>query len=41
MILFPTFIVVGLILGALVLTAVALVALVIMLLRDRKSKSIW
>ena len=41
MILFPKFIVVGLVLGALGLTAVALVALIVMIIKDYISKNIW
>ena len=41
MILFPKIIVVALVIGALGLTAVGLIALVAMLLKDRKSKNIW
>jgi len=41
MILFPKFIVVALVLASLGLTVAGLVTLLVMLLRDRKSKSIW
>lgn len=41
MLLFPKFVVIALILGALGLTAVAFVALIVMLVKDYKSKNIW
>ncbi len=41
MILFPKFIVVTLVLASLGLTVAGAVTLLVMLLRDRKSKSIW
>ena len=41
MLLFPKFIVIALIIGALCLTAIGLIALIALLLKDRKSKDIW
>jgi len=41
MLLFPKFLVIALILGALVLTTAGLITLIVMILKDRKSKSIW
>lgn len=41
MLLFPKFLVVALILGALALTAVAFITLIVMVIKDFKSKNIW
>ena len=41
MILFPKIIVIALVIGALGLTAVGLIALIVMVLKDRKSRNIW
>lgn len=41
MLLFPKIVVVVLVVGALLLTALALVALLSLFVKDRKSKSIW
>ncbi len=41
MILFPKIVVVALVLGALGLTAASLIALIVLVLKDRKSNKIW
>jgi len=41
MILFPKIVVVALVVGALTLTGVSLIALIVMALKDRKSKKLW